>query len=205
MTQIRAILFDADGVLQRASPGRREAWQRLIGPAGDVDAFFASVSTIERPALEGRTDFVGAFEGLLKAWPAPGAIADALAAWTMIEPDGEVVQLVQALRQAGTPCCLASNQEPYRASHMSDTLDYRGLFDREFYSCRVGLAKPAPDYFAYIADVLGVAPANLLFFDDHEINVTAARAVGLEAVRFHLDSGAAALVGELARYGVRLS
>jgi hypothetical protein len=50
----------------------------------------------------------------------------------MIEPDAEVVRFVRALRQSNLVCCLATNQEPYRASFMSQQLGYCRLFDREF-------------------------------------------------------------------------
>jgi len=93
----------------------------------------------------------------------------------MIEPDTEITRLVRALRGSGLSCCLATNQERHCASYMSDQLGYRKLFDREFYSCRMGVAKPSIAYFRAIVDELGVPPAHVLFIDDRELNVTSAK------------------------------
>ena len=199
---IETILFDADGVLQRPAPQRRAAWQRLIGPDRKVDEFLAAVFAIERPGHEG-SDFVQKFSDLVVEWRCEGTIQDALAAWTMIEPDPEMAQVVRALRRAGLRCCLATNQEPHRAAHMSEHLGYSRLFDREFYSCRMGVAKPSTTYFRSIVDELGVVAEHVLFLDDREDNVAAAQQAGLHAAQFLIDSGPAHLTRTLAQFGVR--
>src|SRR2546425_6993957 len=96
---IQAILFDADGVIQRPSARRRGAWQSLLGPERDVDEFVAAVFEVERRALEGGADFIGALSGLLVEWGCRGSLQDAPAAWTMIEPDVEMTQIIQTLRR----------------------------------------------------------------------------------------------------------
>src|SRR3989442_1005165 len=194
---IQAILFDADGVIQRPSALRREAWQNLLGPERDVDTFVNAVFEGERLALEGGSDFIGALSGLLVDWRCQGTLPDALAAWTMIEPDPGMTQLVRALRRGGVRCYLATNQEPHRASYMSEQLGYCGLFDREFYSCRMGVAKLATTYFRLIVGELGLSPDNVLFLDDHEINVNSAQEAGLHVAQFFVDSGSLNLVRTL--------
>lgn len=201
---MQAILFDADGVIQRPSPRRRGAWQSLLGPECDVDEFVAAAFAVERLALEGRSDFIGALSGLLVKWRCQGTLQDALAAWTMIEPDSGMTQLVQTLRRNGVKCYLATNQEPRRASYMSGQLGYSGLFDREFYSCRMGVAKPATAYFLAIIGELGLSPTNILFLDDHEINVQSAQEAGLNAAHFFIDSGPVNLMRTLADFGIHV-
>jgi putative hydrolase of the HAD superfamily len=202
---IEAILFDADGVIQRPPLRRRQAWQDLIGPDQNVDEFVVAAFEIERAALEGHSDFVGAFSDLLAEWNCLGSLEDGLAAWTMIEADSGMAQTIETLRQQGLRCYLATNQEPFRASYMSAHLGYGSLFDREFYSCRMGIAKPATAYFRLIVDELGVPPPNVLFLDDHEVNVSAAREVGLNAARFMLESGSReVLLRTLASFGIQV-
>lgn len=199
---IQAILFDADGVIQRSAPRRRAAWQELLGREEDIDDFIAAVFEIERPALNGSSDFISALASLLTARCAQGTLDDALAAWTMIEPDEAMIQLVRTLQRSGVQCSLATNQEPHRASYMSGQLGYNGLFDHEFYSCRMGVAKPEHAYFAYIVDRLGLPPADVLFLDDNEANVYSARHVGLNAVQFVVDAGPEHLVQSLEEFGI---
>jgi HAD superfamily hydrolase (TIGR01509 family) len=51
-----------------------------------------------------------------------------------------------------------------------------------FCSHEIGCRKPAPESFAHVVQAIGVAPAQVLFFDDLEENVAAARAYGLQGV-----------------------
>ena len=199
---IRAILWDADGVVQSPDVERRAAWQALLGNRRDVDAFLGAVFEAERPAWVGRSDFTNALASLLGTWQCVGTLEDAIAAWTMIRPDSDVMGVVRGLRDRGLQCHLASNQESLRAHHMSTVLNYRHTFDREFYSCRMGVAKPSAAYFRAIVQALDLSPESLLFLDDKEVNVGAARAEGFHAARFVLDSGAPHLVRILAGFRV---
>jgi putative hydrolase of the HAD superfamily len=52
------------------------------------------------------------------------------------------------------------------------------------YSCRIGVAKPDPRAYEICARRLGVAPADVIFFDDNERNVVAAREAGMTAEVF---------------------
>jgi putative hydrolase of the HAD superfamily len=201
---IQAILFDADGVIQRPSALRRGSWQELLGCERDVDQFVDTVFECERHALEGASDFIGALSGLLVEWQCQGTLQDALVVWTMIEPDSGMTQLVQTLRQGGIRCYLATNQEPHRASYMSEQLGYRRLFDGEFYSCRMGVAKPATAYFRSIVEELDLPAATILFLDDNEINVNSAREAGLNATQFLVDSGLLHLKQTLGSFGVHV-
>jgi HAD superfamily hydrolase (TIGR01509 family) len=53
-----------------------------------------------------------------------------------------------------------------------------------FVSCRTGHRKPAPEAYRAAIDGLGVPPEELLFVDDREENCAAARALGIESIRF---------------------
>jgi putative hydrolase of the HAD superfamily len=57
-------------------------------------------------------------------------------------------------------------------------------FDARTYSCAIGVAKPDHRAFEIAAERLGVKPADCLFIDDNEVNVTAAREVGMRAEVF---------------------
>jgi HAD superfamily hydrolase (TIGR01509 family) len=181
---IKAILFDADGVIQRPSPGRRSLWAQLLGGAVSVDRFLHEVSDAERVCYIGDGNFEERFAALLNRWNCTGDLDAALRAWTAIEVDRGILEIIAMLRASGHRCYLASNQEPYRARYMSETLLYRAAFDDEFYSCAVGHAKPAPAYFRAILDALSVRAEDTLFIDDLSTNVEAARGVGLRASVF---------------------
>ncbi len=199
---IEAILFDADGVIQRTRGNWREQFTALLGRDEDLDAFIADLFAAEKPCLSGAADFPTELAGVLERWGSPASVAQALGVWTNIEVHADVVALIETLRSRGMRCHLASNQQAHRARYMSDELGYRTLFDREFYSCRVGVAKPAAAYFEHLLDELKLPAGRVLFVDDIEANVLAARSIGINGVHFTANAGAAAMDAHLARHGV---
>lgn len=201
---IDAILFDADGVIQRPFAKRRDAWLELLGAGRDLDEFLAIIFEAERSALEGRAHFVEAFSGILAEWGWLGTLDEGLAAWTMIEVDKEIAEIVRTLRRGGVRCHLATNQEFHRAAYMSGSLGYGELFDREFYSCRMGVMKPAIAYFRAILNELEVPAANVLFLDDNRANVDSARKAGIHAVEFRLEAGPDELLRTLRSFGIHV-
>jgi len=64
------------------------------------------------------------------------------------------------------------------------TTNYDTLFERSFYSYELGCMKPDVLYFQRILASLPVAPGQILFIDDLEPNVIAARSVGIQAAQF---------------------
>lgn len=85
---------------------------------------------------------------------------------------------------------------------MSNELGYKELFDREFYSCLIGSAKPDADFFHFILKDLATKPGAVLFLDDHEINVTAARSCGIHAEIYDNRSGLEGLLKIFDTFGV---
>jgi len=57
-------------------------------------------------------------------------------------------------------------------------------FDWVTFSAEVRLIKPEPAIYEHTLRGLGVRPSDALFLDDREINVQAARALGINAIRF---------------------
>jgi putative hydrolase of the HAD superfamily len=57
------------------------------------------------------------------------------------------------------------------------------LFKRQFLSFRLGLMKPDPKIYRHVARGMNVPPARILFFDDTQVHVDGARAVGIDAHR----------------------
>jgi putative hydrolase of the HAD superfamily len=58
----------------------------------------------------------------------------------------------------------------------------------QFSSCYLGLRKPNPAIYRRALDILGLPGSRVLFLDDREENVVAARAQGMRAIRFTGES-----------------
>jgi len=89
LTRIEAVLFDADGVIQRPAQGRSRAWADLLGRTADVDKLVADVFAAEAMALDGRSSFIEALSQILTRWNCRGTLDEVLRAWTMLDVDPE--------------------------------------------------------------------------------------------------------------------
>ena len=205
---VRAVLFDADGVLQTTPRFLGMAAGLLPAGDDDIDGFLADLLEVERPALVGNAVLPAGVAKLLRDRGSSASLEEAMTLWTEIAVDPSTRAVVEELRAGGMRCYLASNQHWDRARYMSEALGYRELFDAEFYSCDLGRAKPSADYFRLVLEGVGVPPGEVLFLDDKRANVEAARGIGIRASVFEIQEGAdnrGPLLRVLSQYGVRLA
>ncbi len=183
--QITTILFDADGVLQYPSIDYRLEISKFLGPRKDeAGRFLSDLFVVERDSLVGISDFQEDLKGLLNHWNLTQHFSDILNITRQIKPSIPILTLIGKLRSFGILCCIASNQQAHRAHFMSNELGYSKYFDKEFYSCNLGFVKPDLNFFQSIIDDIGGHPNNMLFIDDQESNVVAARTTGINSEVF---------------------
>ncbi|MXY46369.1 MAG: HAD-IA family hydrolase [Chloroflexi bacterium] len=200
---IEAVLFDADGVLQQEVEGGREKIACLDGSATPNEAFLQDLFRAEMPCLRGDADLADTVGEVLKKWDSPYSVEHAIETHTkIVAVNPESIEVVRALRMSGIGAYLATNQHEYRARYMSEVFGYANIFDGEFYSCRVGAMKPDPNYFHAILKSLPYRPEQLLFIDDRDRNVAAAKSVGIHGVEYELGEGIGALREILREYGL---
>ena len=201
---IENILFDADGVTQNATKHWQPALQSVLKLEGEAQAaaLLADVFAAETEVLETEGGFSERLDVVLAKWGRPGFLSEALSVIHAIEVHQDVMQTVQTIRRLGIRCHIGSNQQTSRAMHMSEGLNYRSLFDTEFYSCVVGAAKPKAAFFEKVVAQLGCDPSAVLFLDDRAENVEAAKQAGLNATVFFGSDGASRLKRQLAGFGV---
>jgi len=201
---IHTVLFDADGVLQRPSVWWRAALAPILGSSdpAHLEPFLQDVLEAESSALCTPGGFDDALAQVLVKWHRAEHLTEVLRALNAIDVYEDVMRIVQSLQDAGVPCHIASNQQAGRARHMSEVLNYRSRFDREFYSCFLGVAKPDIAFFERVLEVLDLRGNDVLFLDDRAENVEAARRAGLAAAVYAGESGAQALREILVAHGL---
>jgi putative hydrolase of the HAD superfamily len=187
-TFVRGVLWDADGVLQRVPDA---SWELAVGVVQQLPGALTGAPVTEDPIrfIANRLGVGHEIDTILSVWSAYEVVNDTL-------------DVVSAVRAGGTPCYLATNQDMYRASFMRANPRYRANFDGAFYSCDIGTAKPAAEFFAHVAAAVGLQPAELLFIDDQYANVSGARKAGLCAQRWAHTDGVDALSNILAGHGL---
>jgi putative hydrolase of the HAD superfamily len=102
--------------------------------------------------------------------------------WSEVSP--EMTDWVARLAAAGMTTALLSNMQHDMAAYARKNFGWLRHFRHEILSCEVGLIKPDPAIFHLSIKRMGVRPEEILFVDDREANVNAARETGIVAVQF---------------------
>lgn len=219
-TDVRHVLFDADGVLQHLPGGWYAAAEPFLGDR--AEEFFLAAWAKEAPlqaCADG--DFLAILADLLEEYGATASAEEVYAAvWNRVEVHPESADVVRRLRASGYGVHLGTNQAAHRGTFMRTTLGYDDLFDVSCYSFDLGTAKPEPEFFHRAAARIGADPREIVFVDDKASNVASARSIGMAAVHWTFESHAeaavagtdapadhishAALCEQLAAHGVRL-
>jgi 2-haloacid dehalogenase len=185
-SEIDAVVFDLGGVLIDWNP--RYLYRQLFDDPEEMSDFLARICTTDwHRAHDLGVDTTQSCERLARQHP---RYADLIMAWAhrgeeMIrgQIDG-TVEILAELRAAGTPCFALSNMEPDRYVLRRDRFAFMRWFDGAVISGIEGVAKPDRQIFEILLDRHDLDPGRTAFIDDSPGNVTAARDLGIEALRF---------------------
>jgi 2-haloacid dehalogenase len=118
---------------------------------------------------------------------------------TLVGSHEDSVAILRELRERGVPLYALSNWSAAKFPHAEERYEWLDWFDGVVVSGRVKLAKPDPAIFRYLLDTYGLRAADILFVDDHEPNIVAARALGIATHHFR---GAPGLRADLVAHGL---
>jgi putative hydrolase of the HAD superfamily len=104
-----------------------------------------------------------------------------VAMWSNVNP--AMVRWSRQLNDAGIKTALLSNMHPDLVRHVR-TFDWLQRFTVLAFSAEVGLVKPEAAIYEYTLRNLSTAAAKTIFVDDRELNIQAARALGIRAIQF---------------------
>ncbi|CAN5422470.1 HAD family phosphatase [soil metagenome] len=180
---IKAILFDADGVLIHTELATVELVRKHGIPQSVSQEFF---STEWGDILKGRADTREKMAPYLKEWGWEGSVEDYQKFWFEFEHklDKDMIDNIQQLRKNNVKCYVATNQDKYRAEYMLKEMGFEHSFDGMFASAHLGEKKPDSLFFDKILLRLNLQPKEVLFWDDSEENVTAASKIGINSEIF---------------------
>jgi len=87
------------------------------------------------------------------------------------------------------PIYLLSNTNKIHLDAISEYLqrdyeikDLSAWFDKAYYSCDIGMRKPGQEIYEYVISDIGMNPNDMLFIDDNEANIEAAKKAGLNVL-----------------------
>jgi len=128
---------------------------------------------------------------LLRAWD--------VEMWSNTNP--VMIAWLEALHKSGLRTALLSNMHADMVAKVRGEFEWMRNFDCAVFSYEVRLAKPEPKIYQHCLEGLGTRAQETLFIDDREVNIAAARALGLAAIRF---TSAPQLQAELERLEFRV-
>jgi 2-haloacid dehalogenase len=198
---VNTVVFDLGGVLvdwdprhllREVMPGREAEMETILADVlnhdwnlerdtGDSWAEAMAVAKAEYP------HWADIFDSYTERW-----------AETLRGSHEETVALLRELKDRGTPLYALSNWSAEMFPHAEEKYEWLDWFDGIVVSGRVGLIKPDRDIFDFLLSAYELRAEDLLFIDDHEPNVVAARSYGINA---HHYTGAQALRQELVADG----
>lgn len=112
-----------------------------------------------------------------------------ISAWNsfLVDIPFKRIELLRNLRKRYKLFLLSNTNEMHvecyeHMIYQHGNLEVSQLFDELFYSCRMGIAKPMPDIFASVLQQAGIKAAETVFFDDSQVNIEAARSMGIHGI-----------------------
>ena len=181
----RALLFDLGGVIMGLD------WDRCF-------EHWARASGAEAAALRGRYSFDAAYKrhevGEIGELDYYRSLRESLGieltdaqwaeGWSALFTGEihDVTRLVAQVRDRVPVYAFSNTNHAHRRAWAHRFAPAVALFREIFTSCDLGLRKPERESFHRVAERIGVAPAEILFFDDTAENVEGAREAGLQAI-----------------------
>lgn len=180
MNKLKAIIFDADGML---IPNKRIfsiRYQEKYNISYDV-----MLSFFEGPfqkCVVGSADLKEEIKPYLKKWKWDKSIDELLKFWFEAEKklDDRIVKLIENLKNKNIKCYLMTNNEKYRTEYLKKEVGLDKIFDKVFSSAYMGCMKPEKECFDYLYKEIGVEEKEILFCNDDEENIEGAKEYGFE-------------------------
>lgn len=178
---IKAIIFDADGVLIHRPKYFSEILQDEYGVPLEKSLEFFNGEFAE--CLIGKKDLKKVLPKYLKEWGWDKTFEELLTYWFERESkrDEKIIEYVKDLKNKGFKIYIGTNNEKYRTEYLSNVLGLREIAHKVYGSGVVGFAKPDYRFFKHILDEQKLQKEEVLFWDDDKENVKAARDFGINA------------------------
>jgi len=188
MSKISAVLFDYGMVLSNVPEALDwRALEKVLNAEETVfqAAYWKYRDAYDRGALSAQTYWETVARDLHE--PIDAEILHALidadtVVWT--QPNVEMMEWAARLNRAGVKTGILSNIGDAMEIGVLGRFPALAEFSHRTFSHRLGIAKPDAEIYRHAVEGLGVPAAEILFVDDREENILAARAAGMMAVQY---------------------
>ncbi len=185
---LRAVIFDYGMVL--TGPPDTDAHDAMVRITGLSPERFEALYWTDRHAYdEGKLSGVAFWQKFLRDANldlGPKAFDELnrhdARMWTTQNP--AMVAWQSRLKQHGLRTAILSNMGDSVLESIKREFEWIDNFDVLVWSYQLRLAKPDPEIYLYTLQQLGTRPDEALFLDDKQVNIDAARELGIQAIQF---------------------
>jgi putative hydrolase of the HAD superfamily len=182
-----AFVFDIGNVLLPFDFGvaiRRVAGHCRVSP----EAMYDKVAPIKDEYECGRMDRATFVGRAMEALGYDGARSEFEAAWVDIFRENEAMHALVGELAKRYPLYLLSNTSDLHLEHVRAEYDIFRHFRGGVFSHEAGCMKPSPEIYRKVIQAFALEPGRVLFIDDLEENVVAARCEGFLGYHYHPDA-----------------
>jgi beta-phosphoglucomutase len=187
MSEIKACIFDLDGVIVDTAVYHYKAWKRLANELG-FDLTEEQNEKLKGVSRVRSLELILQWGGVTKTKAEKEMLAARKNEWYVeminrMTPDELLPgakEFLIACREAGLKTALGSASK--NSGTILDKVGIAGLFDAVIDGNSVSKPKPDPEVFLKGAEELGIAPLNCVVFEDAIAGVEAAKNGGMKAV-----------------------
>jgi FMN phosphatase YigB (HAD superfamily) len=180
------VVFDIGNVLLRWNP--RNLFRKVFADEAAMEQFLSTACAMDWIVETDRArSFQPALDARIAAFPQYARelrLFDESWVETLGGPIAENVALLERLIEQGERIYSITNFCDAKFEVASALYPFLNRFDGIIVSGREGLVKPDPRVFELFLTRYGFAPDEVLFIDDSERNVVAARAGGMQAIHY---------------------
>ncbi|KAA6097813.1 fructose-1-phosphate/6-phosphogluconate phosphatase [Pantoea dispersa] len=181
-----ALIFDMDGTILDTEPTHRKAWQQVLSRYGFTMDEAKMVAFNGAPTWQLARYILE--QNQAQHDPHQLAAEKTAALKAMLLEDVRPLPLMEVVKayHGRRPMAVGTGSEHSLAKALLEALNVYHLFDAVVGADDVQRHKPQPDTFLRCAELMGVAPARCVVFEDADFGVQAAKAAGMDVVDVRL-------------------
>ena len=176
---IKTIIFDADGMVIKKGILPSEKFAKDLNvPLEKILVFFKNEFQL---CKIGQADIKEVLKKYLPEWGWKKSEDEFLKYWFDYDSvlNEQMIESIKNLRARGISCYLATNNEKNRVEYLSNTLNFKNIFNGIFSSDKVGCQKNQQEFWQQVHNSLGKPDKeSVLCWDDEEKNIEAIKNFG---------------------------
>ena len=191
MRELKAVIFDMDGVLIDSEPIHVEIEKKLFDRLGIVVS-----ETVHRSFMGASNEFM--YSDIKSRFDLKESVAELMEIdesfrydyfnhLEIIPLNEGVISLLHEIKTDGIKLAVATSSSPAIANILLKRCGIVSYFDAIVTTVEAGKSKPAPDVYLLAAQKIGVSPEDCIVFEDSPNGLSAAKSAGMFCVVIQSD------------------